>query len=37
VKKLLRVQNSNSYKMAADALVSRWYKAAEVAGDYVEK
>jgi hypothetical protein len=37
VKKWLRVQNSNWYKKGIDALVSRWRKAAEVDGDYVEK
>jgi hypothetical protein len=37
VKKRLRVQNSNWYKKWIDVLISRWRKAAEVDGDYVEK
>jgi histone-lysine N-methyltransferase SETMAR len=37
VKKGLRVQDSDLYKTGIHALVSRWRKAVEVDGDYVEK
>jgi hypothetical protein len=37
LKKWLRVQDLDWYKMGIHALVSRWCKAFEVDGDYVEK
>jgi hypothetical protein len=37
VKKWLRVQDSDWYRTGVHVLVSRWRKAVEVDGDYVEK
>jgi hypothetical protein len=37
VKKWLRVQDSDCYRTGIHVLVSRWRKAVEVDGDYVEK
>jgi histone-lysine N-methyltransferase SETMAR len=37
VKKWLRVQDSDWYNRGMHGLVSRWRKAVEVDGDYVEK
>jgi hypothetical protein len=37
VKKWLRLQNSNWYKMERDAFLSRWREAVDLDGDFEEE